>query len=191
MYLISQDTVVQPRAIVGIAWLLSNKLAKVKEQKDMIGTSNFQLQFCVSFLKASTSALKSDLSICPQIWISRMYFRFRIMLSSQLISVCRLLLVSTHYYQKVVLQMVFKCHQANSNRTKISIFITTPCIFLKRYFYHSLLSFLLSLIPALLPDAFTNIFLQKMYLGTCILHHTSFIFISSLTQSSFKQLPST
>ena len=190
MYLISQDTLVQPRGIVGIAWLLSNKLAKVKEQKDTIETSNFQLQFCVSCLKPSTSALKSDLSICPQIRISRMYFRFRIMLSSQLISVCRLLLVSTHYYQKVVLQMVFKCHQANSNRTKISIFITTPCFFFKKYFYHSLLSFLLSLMPALLPDAFTNIFLQKMYLGTCILHHTSFIFISSLTQSSFKQLPS-
>lgn len=132
MYLISQDTLVQPRGIVGIAWLLSNKLAKVKEQKDTIGTSNFQLQFCVSCLKASTSALKSDLSICPQIWISRMYFRFRIMLSSQLISVCRLLLVSTHCYQKVVLQMVFRCHQANSNRTKISIFITTPCFFLKK-----------------------------------------------------------
>ena len=191
MYLISQDTLVKPRGIVGIAWLLSNKPAKVKEQNDVIGTSNFQLQLCESCLKASTSARKSDLSICPEVWISRMYVRFRIMLSSQLVSVYRLLLVSTHHYQKVVLQMVFKCHQANNNRTKISIFITIPCFFLKRYFYHSLVSFLLSLIPALFPDAFTSIFLQKMYLGTCILHHTSFIFISSLTQSSFKQLLST
>lgn len=134
MYLISQDTLVKPRGIVGIAWLLSNKIAKVKKQKDMIGTSNFHLQLCESCLKASTSALKSDLSLCPEVWISRMYVRFRIMLSSQLVSVYRLLLVSTHHYQKVVLQMVFKCHQANNNRTKISIFVTIPCFFKKGIF---------------------------------------------------------